>query len=121
MSWWNLPGTSNEWMGDSAADAAAEALATVAELDPKPTVDAFLDALEAALADQTLLSGARLGARTLIVRDQLVESPWIGNRMDGRLVRGRGIARACAVGDTRSEADLGSDRSRQMSSPTEPA
>ncbi|MEO8550052.1 MAG: hypothetical protein ABI678_08760 [Kofleriaceae bacterium] len=70
MSWWNLRGTNNEWMGDSSADAASDALVPLSALVPKPTLDQVLDALEVVFADGALVSGEALGAKGLTIRDR---------------------------------------------------
>ena len=70
MSWWNLPGSDTEWMGDSSADAVSLALAWLKTLAPKPTLDQVLDAFEVVLGDRALVSGDALGERTLQIENR---------------------------------------------------
>jgi hypothetical protein len=64
MGWWKLPGSSDEVMGDEAADAAVELLAPLTERTPLPLLDELLDALEAALE----LEPSALTARPAAIR-----------------------------------------------------
>src|SRR5678815_1687626 len=49
MSWWTTRDRPDDLTGDMPADAAADLLAPMRALDPKPSLDELLDALEAAL------------------------------------------------------------------------